>query len=48
MSEAEFSKHFYHTKVVEMVSDETTNLTYSSLIMHSGLRKTRGDAKRVI
>ena len=54
MSEAEFAQHFQHTAVVEVstagdaAGDEAKIITYSSLIVQGGLRKTRGDAKRVI
>ena len=55
MSETQFTDHFAHTKKVhiEVTSraaggDPSRVMTYSSLIVQSGLRKTRGDAKRVI
>ena len=53
MDESEFLSHFADTKKVEItptVNDlgTTAVMTYSNLIVQSGLRKTRGDAKRVI
>lgn len=50
MTETEFVSHFEYTEKVSVGSSESEigQLTYSSLIVQSGLRKTRGDAKRVI
>lgn len=54
MNETQFAEHFAYTQKVEVEivkrnSSHTSNvLTYSSLIVKSGLRKSRGEAKRVI
>ena len=48
MGEEEFREHFRYTEVIEINEEVTQTLTYSGLIVQSGLRKTRGDAKRVI
>ena len=54
MNESQFTDHFAHTKKVHIEVTSSTSgdsshvVTYSSLIVQSGLRKTRGDAKRVI
>ena len=47
MTKTEFLNHFQHTEKVQ-VTGGGDSLTYSGLIVQSGLRKTRGDAKRVI
>ncbi len=47
LSESEFKDHFKSTETVELSKSETS-LTYSSLMVKCGARKTRGDAKRVI
>ena len=50
MTRDEFVRHFEHTKVVEvpLPTEGSFQLNYSSLVTLSGLRKTKGDAKRVI
>ena len=47
MTEAEFLDHFKHTEKVKIEKGEGS-LTYSGLIVQSGLRSARSEAKRVI
>ena len=48
MTEEEFMEHFKHTKTTDVVVGAGDSVTLSALMVQSGLRKTRADAKRTI